>query len=150
MGVFKGVACALALFCATLSNSGCAVVEAQRAQREDENRIHDKEVELQNEQTRSATLSQQKDALTTELSQRNFTFDELNQRLQQLRAANASSSAETDSLRQENQRLTQQLHDLNTQLVAVRVATDLSVEQKQARIAHLRTQINVQLELLLH
>ena len=150
MGVFKGVACVLALFCAGVSCNGCAVVEAQRAQREDENRIHDKQMELQNEQARNATLSQQKDALTTELSQRNFTLDELSQRLQQLRATNAGSTAETDSLRQENQRLTQQLHDLNAQLVAVRGATDLSMEQKQARIAHLRTQINVQLELLLH
>jgi DNA repair exonuclease SbcCD ATPase subunit len=130
--------------------AGCTIAELHRGEKNDEERVRQKEAELQAEQARTGDLNRQKDQLTADLTQRQLSLTELSDRVDQMRSANARESAANDTARVERKRLIAKLQENSTQLAALRQSTDVPSAEKQKQIEYLKRQIDSQLELLLH
>ena len=130
--------------------SGCTIARLQQEESGDEQRVREKEAALQAEQQRAAELTKQKDQLAADLSTRELSLAELNEKLEPLRLANSRQSAENELARRERARLIAELQEMSAQLAQLRKSPqDPSSEQRQ-RIDFLKRQIKDQLDLLLH
>jgi septal ring factor EnvC (AmiA/AmiB activator) len=137
--------------------SGCTIAELHREERSDEARVRQKEADLQTEQARTNELNRQKEQLTADLTQRQLSLTELTDRVDRIQKANARESTSNDAARLERQRLSLERQRLiakvqqtSAQLAAAQQSTDGSSAEKQRRIEYLKSQIDTQLELLLH
>jgi len=129
---------------------GCTIARLQQEESGDEQRVREKEAALQAEQQRAAELTKQKDQLAADLSTRELSLAELNEKLEPLRLANSRQSAENELARRERARLIAELQEMSAQLAQLRKSPqDPSSEQRQ-RIDFLKRQIKDQLDLLLH
>jgi len=139
------------LACTLLAlGSGCTIARLQQEAAGDEQRVREKEAALQAEQRRSNDLTRQKDELAADLSTRELTLAELNEKIEQLRLANARRSEENTQARQERERLVEDLRQLSAQLAQLRKSPEDPSPGQRQRIEFLRRQIRDQLDLLLH
>lgn len=129
---------------------GCVFDQLQRSNENDIQRVEQKQATLQAEQDRSAVLSRQEDLLVAELSERQMSLNELNDRVEKLQAENGRAIANNESQRLQYRDLIGRLHQTNQQLASLQRATDGSIEERHQRIDYLKSQIKAQLQLLLH
>ena len=135
---------------ASLLLGGCVFDQLQRSNESDIHRVEQKQAALQAEQDRSARLARQEDLLAAELSERQVSLKELNDRVETLQVQNGRAIAGNDSQRQEYRALIGRLYQTNQQLASLQGGTDASTEERRQRIDYLKSQIKAQLELLLH
>jgi hypothetical protein len=137
--------------------NGCTIVQLQRDEKAEAAKVNASEVALQAEQQRADVLNRRKNELTEDLTQRQLSLDELNQRVDQLRAATAQDMTANASVRRtrdadvlERKRLIEKIQGGSAQIAALQQSPDGSNAEKLARIAFLKRQIGQQLDLLLH
>ena len=138
------------LMSVALMLGGCVFDQLQRSNENDIQRVEQKQATLQAEQDRSARLKYQEELLAAELSERQVSLSELNNRIEKLQIENGRSIADNESKRLEYADLIGRLHQTNEQLASLRRGTDGSIEERRERIDYLKTQIKAQLQLLLH
>jgi len=148
VGGLRAVAAA-AVLAGVGMQGGCTLVQMQREEREDAARVQQKETALQAEQAQADELDRQKQQLTAELAERQLSLTELNQRVDELRTANARDSSDNEMLRIERRKLLGELRDTNAELAALQHSADGSA-QKRERVEFLKHQLDTQLDLLLH
>lgn len=129
---------------------GCVFDQLQRSNENDINRVEQKQAALQDEQGQSAQLTQEEDQLATELSNREFSLSELNDRVEQLQVRNGRALAVNDAKRRGYEDVLARLHQTNEQVASLQGAADGSIEKQRERIDYLKAQIKAQLQLLLH
>jgi hypothetical protein len=137
--------------------NGCTIVQLHHDEKAEAAQVSASEAALQVEQQRADALNRQKDALTDELTKRQLSLDELNQRVDQLRAANAQQSTANEGTRRardadllERKRLIEKIQEGSAQIAALQKSPDNLSAEKLQRIAYLKRQIGQQLDLLLH
>jgi chromosome segregation ATPase len=130
--------------------NGCTIVELQREEKADTEKVRQQTAALQAEQARNDSLVQQQAQLKTELAQRQLSLNDLNARVDQLQAANARDATANEELRHQRAVLIGKIHDTGVQLVALQQDPGNASAQKQAQIDFLKRQIQDQLNLLLH
>jgi ABC-type uncharacterized transport system auxiliary subunit len=131
-----------------LTLSGCFFDQLQRSEENDIQRVEQKQATLHAEQARAATLQQQEEQLAAELSARQLSLNELNDRVQKINAANGRSIADNDAKRLQYD-LIGQLHETNKQLALLQQGAPSSIEERRERIAYLQTRLKAQLDVLL-
>jgi len=129
--------------------SGCFFDELQRSEENDIQRVEQKQAALRAEQDRAAALKQQEGQLAAELSERQLSLNELNDRVQEILAANGRSIADNDAKRLQYRVLLGQVHETNEQLAALQERPPRSIEERRERIASLKAQLKAQLDLIL-
>jgi hypothetical protein len=129
--------------------SGCFFDQLQRSEESDIRRVEQKQAALQAEQGRAATLKQQEEQLAADLSERQLSLNELNDRVQKINAANGRLIADNDAKRLQYD-LIVQLHETSGQLALLQQATAGSIAERRERIADLQTRLRAQLDVLLH
>jgi hypothetical protein len=137
--------------------NGCAIVQLHHDEKAEAAKVSESEAALQVEQQRADALNRQKDVLTDELTKRQLSLAELNQRVDQLRAANAQETTSNEGARRardadllERKRLIEKIQEGSAQIAALQKSPDNSSAEKLQRIAYLKRQIGQQLDLLLH
>jgi predicted nuclease with TOPRIM domain len=133
---------------AALLLSGCFFDQLQRSEESDIQRVEQKQATLHTEQYRSDTLKQQEEQLATELSERQLSLNELNDRVQEINAENGRAIADNDAARLRYHDLLGQLHETNEQITLAQQGTVGSIEERRERIASLKARIKAQLDLL--
>jgi chromosome segregation ATPase len=140
----------LPLMSVALMLGGCVFDQLQRSNENDIQRVEQKQAALQAEQDRSTRLEHQEELLAAELSERQVSLSELNDRVEKLQIENGRAIADNASKRLEYADLIGRLHQTNERLASLQRGTDGSIEERRERIDYLKTQIKAQLELLLH
>lgn len=140
-----------------LATAGCTVTQLRQQELQDQARVNDKQAALAREQAHAQDLAQQRQALDSDLANRQLSLDELTARLALLRAANQHQEADNARLRQQREKLLDehrtlldQAHATNVQLAALQAAGGRDSEERRARIRFLKQQLERQLDLLLH
>jgi predicted nucleic acid-binding Zn-ribbon protein len=134
---------------AVLLLTGCFFDQLQRSEENDIQRVEQKQATLQTEQYRSVALKQQEEQLATELSERQLSLNQLNDRVQEINAENGRAIADNDATRLQYNDLLGQLHETNEQLALAQQGTAGSIEERRERIASLKARLKAQLDLLL-
>jgi hypothetical protein len=129
--------------------SGCFFDQLQRSEENDIRRVEQKQTALQAEQGRAAALKQQEEQLAADLSERQLSLSELNDRVQKINAANGRFIADNEAKRLQYD-LIVQLHETNGQLALLQQAAPGSIAERRERIADLQTRLRAQLDVLLH
>jgi predicted transcriptional regulator len=136
---------------------GCTIVQLHSDEKAEAAKVNASEIALQAEQQRADALNRRKNELTDDLTKGQLSLDELNQRVDQLRAATAQDMTANASVRRardadvlERKRLIEKIQDGSAQIAALQQSPDDSNAEKLARIAFLKRQIGQQLDLLLH
>ena len=129
--------------------SGCFFDELQRSEESDIHRVQQKQATLQAEQTRSAALNDQEEQLAADLSGHQLSLEELNDRVQEINAANGRSIADNEAERRRYYGLITQLHQTNDQLALLQQGTPSEIEKRNERITDLKSRLKAQLDLLL-
>lgn len=129
---------------------GCVFDQLQRSNENDIQRVEQKQATLQAEQDRSAVLTRQEELLGAELSERQMSLEELNDRVEKLQAENGRAITDNESKRLQYRDLIGRLHQTNQRLASLQRGTEGSIEERRQRIDYLRSQIKAQLQLLLH
>lgn len=135
---------------AALLLGGCVFDQLQRSNEKDIERVEQKQAALHAEQDRSAVLTRQEELLAAELSERQLSLNEINDRVEKLQAANGVAIANNESKRLQHRDLIGRLHQTNQQLASLQRGADGSIEERRQRIDYLKSQIKAQLQLLLH
>jgi predicted nucleic acid-binding Zn-ribbon protein len=134
---------------AMLLLSGCFFDQLQRAEESDIQRVEQKQASAQAAKFRSATLEQEEEQLAAELSERQFSLNALNDRVQEINADNGRTIAQNDAARFRYHDLLAQLQETNEQLALAQQGTVGSIEEQRERIASLKARIKAQIHLLL-
>jgi predicted nucleic acid-binding Zn-ribbon protein len=134
---------------AMLLLSGCFFDQLQRAEESDIQRVEQKQASAQTAKYRSATLEQEEEQLATELGERQFSLNALNDRVQEINADNGRTIAQNDAERSRYHDLLAQLQETNEQLAMAQQSTVGSIEEQRERIASLKARIKAQIHLLL-
>jgi predicted nucleic acid-binding Zn-ribbon protein len=129
--------------------SGCFFDQLQRAEEDDIQRVEQKQASAQSAKYRSATLEQEEEQLATELNERQFSLNALNDRVQEINENNGRTIADNDAARSQFHELLMQLQEANEQLALAQQGTVGSIEERRERIASLKAQIRAQIHLLL-
>ena len=130
--------------------SGCIFDRLQNSDRNDIQRVEQKEATLQTEQARSATLGQRQEELAQELERQVMSLEELNRRVQQINEENGRAITDERAASAQYHDLLLQLHDTSQELALADRGTDAdSVEARRQRISSLKGQLRTQLDLLL-
>lgn len=109
-------------------------------------RVDEKQQALNAEQVRQAELQQEMMSLSTELSQRQLSLDDLNARLERLRQQNANASEATAAQQAHKRRVQTQIKSYQDQIAALRHNPTLSDDQKRAKSAYLQNEIRKALQ----
>src|ERR1700733_11046514 len=137
------------LLSAVLLVSGCFFDQLQRSEESDIQRVEQKQGTLETEQNQSQSLKQQEEQLATDLSERQLSLDELNDRVETINAENGRTIANNEAMRLQYHQLLAQLHETNEQLRLAQQGTDGSVEERRERIASLKAELDAQIDRLL-
>lgn len=130
--------------------SGCFFDRLERSDENDISRVEQKQATLADQQDRAANLRRQEDQLTTELSERQLSLDELSRRVEEINAENGHALADNESAHRQYDYYLQQVHEANQQLAEIqRTTTPGAIEQRRERIASLKAQLKTELDALL-
>ena len=129
--------------------AGCTVVEENRNLRAQEVRIDQKQVALNQEEAQQRQLRQRQQDLMRDLNNAKLSLDDLQRRIDELRAANARVAATTGQEQARQRRIDQELVSRRGEIGALNKRSDLPDAEKLKRIETLKRQIHDQLALQL-
>lgn len=133
---------------AALCGSGCTVIKQANDNHATEQRISEKQSEVEREQAREAELRNEMTQLSSELATRKMTARELDLRLAELQRRNDALVATNTRQKQLTAEARAKLAQYRTQLAALQRAPNQSDQQTQAQIAALRAEIRKRLAVL--
>jgi predicted RNase H-like nuclease (RuvC/YqgF family) len=143
MGIMIRRACAimpLALLC------GCTIAQLRQDVSTHERKVKIKEEQVRMEEARRDVLHNETVRLQADLGERKMTLEQLQLRLSQLQRENARTDAYTEGQIERKRQLNDQLNRYKDKLRELNVRSDMTVQEKQKRIEHLKVEIRRNLE----
>lgn len=128
--------------------SGCFFDQVQRSEEDDIQRVEHKQATLQTAQDKAATLREQEEQLAAELSGRQLSLNELNDRVQEINAENGRALAQNEAARLQYHELLTQLHQTSEQLALAKQGQVGTIAERREHIASLKAQLKAQIDLL--
>jgi len=137
----------LFLIALIISTIGCqsALLSTVRENERSEQRINEKEQDLQYLENQNTKLTEEKQRLLSELDNKELTLNGLYSRLDDLEKENALIEADTSSQKKQRQNFKKQIKTYKYQINAVKNNNQLSVQEKQKKIEALKKEVKAYL-----